>query len=224
MRNPSILYFSLFFSSFLGFSQLKKNEPQKGLELSLPATFTLMSDDDLAQKYPSYKKPIAMYESEDRNAEMGVNAAVNKWKNYNLGVIKDVYKSTISTIFTEVNFIQDGNIVDINDRKYVIFEFTSAIIDDKRVDNNPVSTRRYNYLAYTIYQKKILVFNFNSTFGSKSEWMPMAVQIMKSIKISDRLKIKEFEPYRAQGPRPTRVAGDKNKEQEALMKQNQLKK
>lgn len=203
---------------FQCFGQFKKVEPIKGLQLSVPNTFKLMSDDDIAQKYPSYKKPIAVFESENKTAELGINSAVYRWKNYNLSVIRDVYKSTISTVFSEVNFIQDGNIVTINDKKYVVFEFTSTLVDDKRLDNNPVFTRRYNYLAYTIHEKKILIFNFNSSYESREEWMPLANQMMQSIKISNKLKIKEFTPYKIEARQPTRVAGDKNKEQEKLMK------
>ncbi len=219
---PNAKLFLIFCSilPLLSVSQTKKVEPSKGLVLYIPENFTLMSDDNLAQKYPTYKKPIAMYESRDKKAEMGVNAAVNTWRNNNLNILKDMYKSTIASVFAEVDFIQDGTIVEVNGRKFVYFEFTSAIKDDKRIDETTIVTRRYNYLAYTIYANRILVFNFNSTYISRAEWTQKAVEIMKSIKVSDKLKLDKYVPFQAAGPQPKEISGRKDMQMEALKKLN----
>jgi len=218
MQNVKLFILITFVFPLIGIAQVKKIEPAKGLVLEIPKGFSLMSDDNLAQKYPTYKKPIAMFESTDGNAEMGVNAAVNKWRNNNLSILRDMYKSTISSVFAEVEFIQEGNIVEMNGRKFVYFEFTSAIKDDKRLDENTTVTRRYNFIVYTLYASRILVFNFNSTFNSRAQWMPIAASIMNSIQINAKLKLDQYVPFKAAGPQPKAIPGRRDMQMEAIKK------
>lgn len=210
----------LFFLTLAVCAQSKKIAPYKGISLKLPSAFVVMADDDIAQKYPTYKKPLAMYVSKDATAEFGINAAVNNWSNKNLEVLRSIYRSTIMSIFYNVNFSKDGEIATINDRKYVLFEFTSEIKDDKRIDESTVLMRRYNYLAYTIYANKILIFNFNADFKKREQWAPQANEIIQSIKISNNLKLPDFVPYKTEGPQPKEIKGRRDIQMEAIKKLN----
>jgi hypothetical protein len=178
-------------------SSLKKTTLIKGLTMKLPKDFVVMADDDIAQKYPTHKKPLAMYNNVEKTADFGLNFAVNRWNNKNLSVLRDIYKSTISSVFTNVVYKQEGIIKKINGKDFIVFEFVSELVDDKRVDNRPITTRNYSYIQYTLADKKILIFNFTTTVFEKDKWASIASEMMESIEISDKLEITDYVPVEA---------------------------
>jgi hypothetical protein len=204
-------------------TDMKKVQLIKGLSAALPKEFIVMIDDDIAQKYPTQKKPLAMYNSTDKSADFGVNYAINKWNNKNLSVLKDIYKSTISSVFTSVTYLQDGLIKNVNGREYIVFEFVSELVDDKRPDSKNFTVRNYSYLMYTIVDKKILVFNFTSVASGKEKWMPVASAIMTSIVITDKFKIEDYTPFEPDRP-PLPKSNDKQMEMIRKMRDNKAKK
>ncbi|MDX2188927.1 MAG: hypothetical protein SFY32_03615 [Bacteroidota bacterium] len=186
----------------------KKTEPIKGIMLSLPPSFVTMTDDEIASKFPTYKKPLAMFVSQDKTADFGINVAVNRWQNKNLIVLRDMYKSTISSIFSEIDYKIEGDIVKINNREFILFEFTSKYTDENNKSESTIALKNYSYIAYTLYNQKILIFNFTSTYGESGKWAAVANSLIKSIEITDKLELKEFEPYQVNRPQPKGTEGD----------------
>jgi hypothetical protein len=173
----------LILSSFILFSadgpKLSKVKITEGVTASLPKDFSPMSDNDIAQRYPSTKKPLAMYVSLDRTVDFGLNVNKSIWGGSDLNVLKKVYKSTILDLYNNVEFIQE-NIQNINERDYIVFEFTS----------NAEGTRKYTYLQYIVIGNRIYLFNFTSGAEVKDKWQPIAAAIMQSININAK-KLKE---------------------------------
>lgn len=165
-----------------------------GLTAKMPKDFVIMSDDDIAQKYPTHKKPLAMYTNTDKTVDFGVNFAVNRWNNKNLTVLKDMYKSTISSIFSEVEYAQDGVIKDINGKQYIVFEFDSRLTNDMRPNNNASTEKNYTYIMYTLIDQKILVFNLTSNAKEKTTASKIANIIMPTIMLSPSFKIGSYVP------------------------------
>ncbi len=192
-----ILFF-LFFISLQVFSQnLKSIDIKKGISLQIPDNFNLMSDDDIAQKYPSYRKPLAVYSNSKKSVDIGVNYTINKWNNSNLSILKSMYKATISSVFTDVSFFQDGVIKKVNDRDFIVFEFISTLTEENG-PNQGKSMRTYTYLAYTIFQKKVLVFNMNAEALERNNWAATFENVFGSIKISNKLELDAFTPFEAE--------------------------
>ena len=205
-------------------TNMRKTQLIKGLSAKLPNTFVIMADDDIAQKYPTHKKPLAMYTSPDKFADFGVNYAVNQWNNRNLTVLRDIYKSTISSVFTHVEYLQEGIIKKINDRDFIVFEFVSELTDDKRPDNRNFTVRNYSYIVYTLVDKKILIFNFTSTVQTKDKWLPVANAIMNSINISENIKIEDYVPVEVERKMPKGKSNDPQMEMIMKMKDSKAKK
>lgn len=201
-----------------------KSSPVKGLSLKLPSTFKKMTDDEISERYPSFKKPFLMYISDDKKADLGINYSVNKWQNRNLDILKDMYKSTIMSIFSEVEFLQDGVIKDINNRKWVVFELYSTFVEDKRIDESTISTKKYSYLAYTTIQNKVIIYNFSCYKRDAEKFALYANAIINSISISDKIKLPDYEPYKTQGPQPVKVKGRKDNQLEAIEELNKKNK
>lgn len=171
------------------FNKVKINE---AISVSLPESFEVMDEVMYSRKYGAYRPPIAIYTSNREEADFGINESVNRslqafassdWKMEDMEMIKGVYKASIAGIHSEVAFIQD-DIREINGRPFIVLELLGAVRDeDKAVSFNRSAKRQYYYIQYTVYNGKILIFNFNCPGALKQRWQNSAREIMDSIKI-----------------------------------------
>ena len=162
----------------LSTASVPKLRPQKiaeGVTVSLPSDFVPMSDNDIAQRYPSTKKPLAMYTSLDRVVDFGVNESKATFPGSDLNILKEFYQSTILSLYNKVDFIQKGVIQPIKKRDYIVFEFTSEI--DK--------TYKYTYLQYALINNKVFIFNFTCPQEYKDKWQETAKAIMQTVKLNE---------------------------------------
>ncbi len=164
--------------------KLVKVKLTKDIIVHLPADFVPMTDDDLASKYFTYRKPTAMYTNPDRVVDFGLNITETRWRQSDLPLLQKFYKSGIGKMYTKVNFLQD-TIATINNRDYVVFEFISELTDD---DANAVqrgTTKQYSYIQYTVKENRVHVFNFTCPSQIRSKWQDTAREIMQTIKINE---------------------------------------
>lgn len=161
--------------------KLKKYKPAPGVSVKLPADFLVMTDDDIAARYPNYRKPIAMYTAPSGRTDFGVNVANNLWGK-NLRILKDVYKSSLLNMFAKVTFIQD-TIMTVNKRDVIVLEFISEQ-QARATSSNQENIQVYCYMTYAVVDKRIFIFNFSTPNYMKDEMQPIAHQIMKTIKVN----------------------------------------
>lgn len=163
-------------------TKLVKVNLDKNVSIKLPADFVIMSDNDIATKYPSYRKPIAMYISPDRFADFGYNVTNGVWGN-DLKLLRDVYKATINNNFTKVTFIQD-TILTVKKRDYVIFEYVSEVQDESSNQSVKPVIRTYTYKKYALQNGEIYQFSFNCPDRYKEKYQSVAQEAMNTIKIN----------------------------------------
>jgi len=188
MMNPfnkiSILLVIMLFSiPIFGQTSLKRTKVDKDISMKIPASFLPMSQSDLISRYNAYRKPLAMYTSDDRQIDLGINENSSPWAGEDLNILRDFYKANISNLFTEVNFVND-EIKMIGDRQFVVFEFTSKLSDESQTfggGNSPIS--KYTYIMYTIRNNKVLLFNFSAPLRARNEWKDAAKEMMESVRI-----------------------------------------
>lgn len=185
--------------------KLKRVKITEGISAKLPVDFIPMSEEDLAVKYPSTKKPTAMYSSGDRLADFGLNVTKSNWAGGNLKVLKDIYKSTLFTLYSEVKILRE-EIVQYRNTDFVILEFTSFAD----------GTRSYTFLMYTVQKNKVYIFNFTSPEKTMHKWQPIATEIMESVKI----KAKKLENFHYD---PTLNTTRKGKSIKDIMQENKKK-
>lgn len=183
------ILFSLVLISFLsldfGFAQkLSRRKISEGITVSLPKDFLIMSDDDIALKYPSSKKPLAMYTSLDRNVDFGLNVSKAKWPGQDLNLLKGVYRATILELYPKVDIINE-EVKTVNKKDFIVFEFNSQF----------ESQRKYTYLMYALVKDKVYLFNFTCPQPLKDKWQPTAHSIMNSIKmrVNTPIEVKHIE-------------------------------
>lgn len=189
--------------------KMGKVKVTSGVTASLPKDFVAMSDGDVAQKYPSTKKPLAMFTSLDRTVDFGLNVSKSTLGGNDLTILKKLYKATILDLYSNVQFINEG-IETINKREYIVFEFTSEADQ----------TRKYTYLQYAVIGNRVYIFNFTVGAEKKAKWQPIAKLIMQSLKI-DVKKLKESieiaQPVH-KGKRPVEVVKSQKEQKEVKKK------
>jgi hypothetical protein len=165
--------------------KLVKTRLTKEIIVYLPADFTLMTDDDLAKKYFTYRKPTAMYTNQDRVVDFGLNITETRWRQSDLPLLQKFYKSGIAKMYSNVQFIQD-TISTINKRDFVVFEFISELKDDEtNTMQRGSAVKQYSYMQYTVKDNKVHVFNFTCPVQIRTKWQDTAREIMQTIKINE---------------------------------------
>lgn len=165
----------------------------EGITVGMPKDFTQMSDEDIANKYPSTKKPVSMYTNIDRTIDFGLNISKSRWGGLDLNILKDIFHATIVESYDSVIFIQE-DIVSINGRPYVRYEYNSLF--DK--------TEGYHYLLISILAKTVgeaevdkeklapsnanhlLIFNFYCAKPYQEKYQTVARAMMQSIHVNTK--------------------------------------
>ena len=145
----------------------------EGAKVKLPSDFTPMTDDDLALRYPSTKKPLAMYTSVDKNADFGLNISKTVWPESDLKILQKIYKSTILEMYNKVAFTKE-EIMTIDKQSFIAFEFTSEVENHKK----------YSYVLYKVVKNHVYIFNYTCSQRVQEKWQPLAQQIVSSIKFN----------------------------------------
>ncbi len=160
---------------------LKKVKVTDAITVSLPETYLPMSQQDIASRHISYRKPLAIYTNQDRTVDFSVNTAVSNWPASDLAIMKGFYKASIGSLFGKVDFIRD-EIKEFDGQEFAILEFISATEDEEgAIQNNPV--RKYTYVQYAIFDGVTFVFTFSGPARQKDKLQPLAHKIMETIKI-----------------------------------------
>lgn len=161
---------------------LVKTKVADGITVSLPSSFTPMTRDEINQKYISYRKPLALYTSQDKLTDFGVNRSVTQWGEDDLELLKSFYRSSIGNLYDDVNFIEE-KIEEINKISFVVFEFTSTINPDRNAVIKQNAIKKYTYLQYAIVNGKTVLLNFTCPAEQMEKWRQTAMEIMQSVKI-----------------------------------------
>ena len=183
-RNVFLVVLFLALASFLqkdNAPKLERKTISNNISALLPEDFHQMSEQEIARKYFSYRKPVAMFTNQDQTVDFGFNISATTWDYQDLALLQKFYKSTIQNMYSNISMIQEG-IKEINKQNYIVFEFISEVKSDK---NSPMQQNRkaYSYLLYTIVDEEVYIFNFSAPSSLKNYWSPVADQIMKSVKL-----------------------------------------
>ncbi|SHJ74503.1 hypothetical protein SAMN04488028_1011090 [Reichenbachiella agariperforans] len=157
------------------------------ISMLIPSDFRPMTDDEIASKYFTTKRPLVLYTNRDLTIDLGVNQSVTQWVEKDIEIMADFQKSNVFNLYDDVKIISEGT-KEINGRKAVYMEFISTVNPDKDSFRNEGSIQKYTYIQYIIVGKHALVFNFTSPSQLQEEWQGAAHQIMDDVRIKGKIK------------------------------------
>ncbi|WP_291725672.1 hypothetical protein [Bernardetia sp.] len=168
----------------------KRKRIGEGVTLLIPDNFVEMSDEEIAAKYFTPKRPLAIFRSPDRRAEIGVNSSLFEWgevgleSELSMELLMGFYKGAIANSFYEkVKFLNEGEIINLGSREGVLFEFIGAIPEDPNAIINQGGKSRYHQVLYSVYNGKVLIVNFNVSGTDYKYWREHATKMVTSVKI-----------------------------------------
>lgn len=177
-----LLFLSLV--SLFGFapSKLIKTKVADGIRVSLPAEMVPMTPEDITERYPSVRAPLAAYTDVNRTIDFSVNISATHWPDENLEMAQKFFKSSIYSFFDRIDMIEEG-IHEVHKKKLIFLEFESRVNGNKMTLGEQQPVYRYTYIQYLIEPDRTLVFSFNCPKAMREDWQATARAMMKSIRI-----------------------------------------
>jgi len=161
--------------------KLVKKEIAEFIQIEIPRSFIDMSAGERIQKFVSAREPLAVFTSEDRFADLGINLNTLQWTEKDTETVYGFYKASINSLFDEIKFIQD-TIKKVNGKEFIVFEFESTLREDNVFKSNS-GAKNYTYIQYTSYNDQVLLFNFGCPGRHQQRFEDIAGQIMESVVI-----------------------------------------
>lgn len=174
-----ILFLSLAFSNISGDNLTKVNVTDE-ITMMVPDDFRLMTDDEVASRYFTTKRPVAIFTDQGVLIDLGINKSVTNWSAQDLEIMVSFQKSNIYNFYDEIEMINEG-IKDVNGKKAAYFEFTSLVKPEAQSFRSQGAVKKYTYIQYMIVGENSWVFNFTSPVQLQGTWQPKMTEIMNSI-------------------------------------------
>ena len=152
-----------------------------GLSVGVPATFAALPDDGIAVKYPSPRKPLAVYSNPSGRVDFSVAVRPTTFESMDYAVLLKIYKSSIQRLYTKVEFLKE-DIRTVNGRDFMYFEFVSTVSDTRR-SNQLAPIKRYQVVQYAIQGTQLFVFTFVAPAEEQAQWQPTAQAVMGAISL-----------------------------------------
>lgn len=182
MKQTSFFLFSLLILTSFAPPKLTKTKVSEGITVSLPRELTPMTPEDIIQRYPSVRSPLAAFTNQSRTSDFSVNISATQWPDGNIELAKKFFRAGITNLYDRVDFISEG-IHTLHKKKFIYFEFESRVNGDKMKLGEQSPIYRYTYIQYLVEKDKALVFSFNCPRDLKEEWQPTVQAMMKTVKV-----------------------------------------
>ena len=175
----------LFFNSQI--DKLIKVEVTENINMLVPADFHPMSDDEIARKYITTKRPLAVFTDRNLIVDLGINRSTTQWHPGDFEIMMSFQKANIFSLYDEVKLLNEG-IKQVNGKNAAYYEFVSTIKDDEDSFLKKGSINMYTYIQYIMIDDKLLVFNLTCPSQLMQDWQESAAKIMSSIEIKGKFK------------------------------------
>lgn len=184
MRYLKNLLLFLSIVSLFGFTpdKLKKTKIAEGITISLPPELSPMTPDDIVQRYPSVRAPLAAYTDLNRTLDFSVNISATQWPDANLDMAQKFFKSSIHSFYDRIDIIEEG-VHEVHKKKLIFLEFESRVNGNRAQLEERQPVYRYTYIQYLVEPGRTIVFSFNCPKSSKEDWQETVRAMMKSIRI-----------------------------------------
>jgi hypothetical protein len=150
----------------------EKSVLEDRVKIRLPETFTVMSPEIAALKYPSERRPNLIYTNESTS----INIAFNHTQSPLHDTDMDAFKKSMVQILTKTQplarWIEEG-VRNVNGKNIGFCDFLAPTFD----------VNIYNLLFFTELEGRALLCTFNCTEEEMEDWKPIAMGIMDSVKI-----------------------------------------
>ena len=179
MKIPSLLLVLLSLTAFSPKPKLTTVKLAPTLSVGVPQGFTPLPDDGIAVKYPSPRRPLAVFSNPSGRVDYSVAVRPTTFESFDYGVLLKIYKASIQRLYTKVDFLKE-DIRTVNGRDFIYFEFVSTVSDARR-NSQLTPIKRYQVVQYAIEGTQLYVFTFVAPADELAQWQPTAQAVMGAI-------------------------------------------
>ena len=161
-------------------AKLTRVKISEDISIKVPEDFTPLAEGQMLNRHVHFRQPLAFYTDPNNVVDLAFNQNPTRWREADLDILKDFYKSNILSLYDDVDFMRE-EVVDIRGKKFAVFEFVSAVKGDQNSIRNSGALKKYTYIQYTIFNGTTLVCNMTTPANVQSRWAPTAAEVMNSI-------------------------------------------
>ena len=181
MKALVLLCSLLALASFAPKPKLTSVKVAPGLSVGVPQGFTPLPDEGIAVKFPSPRKPLAVYSSPNTKADYSVAVRPTMFgPDYN--VLLPMYKASVQRLYSKVEFLTQ-EVRKVNGREFVALEFVSTMVDSRRGASALAPLRKYEYIQYTVQGEQLYIFSFSAPADEQAQWRPVALAVQSDISL-----------------------------------------
>lgn len=162
--------------------KLVKTKVNNYITLGLPIGFMPIPDSELAQRYPSVRRPMAAFTNIDREADMSINISATQWPDGNIEMASQFFKSSLYYLYDRLQMIDEGA-VEQHGKQFIFFEFESRVEGNRMDIGQQSPIRKYTYIYYLVEPGRTLVFTFHTDARYRQKWQETAKDVMGSIRV-----------------------------------------
>jgi hypothetical protein len=177
-----IIFLLISLSSFSDSPKLVKNKVGTDITWSIPADFIAMTPEDIIQRVPSVRAPLAAFSNLERDMELTVTTSATQWPDQNLAVAQSFFRSGFRNLFDRVEILKE-EIKEINGKKFIVFEIETRMNGNKNNESQKQPILKYTYIQYLVQKDRTLVFSFICPARVKTDWQPVAAAVMNSVRV-----------------------------------------
>lgn len=126
--------------------------PDSNISFTVPDEFQPFSQEIIEAKWPARNAPEWVIGSESTSTSIAYGLKSNDISNAPLGQLMEYMKKTMNRVGPGVQWLKT-EVIEINGKYWVYLELTS----------NAINADIHNIMLITSYEKKMVMFNFNST-------------------------------------------------------------
>ncbi|TDN37687.1 hypothetical protein A8B98_03980 [Hymenobacter sp. UV11] len=172
MKTLPLLAVVLTLTSFGPKPKLTTVKLAPGLSVAVPQGFTPLPDAAIAAKFPSPRKPLAVFSNPSGRVDYSVGVRPTTFgPDYN--ILLPMYKASVQRLYTKVEFLTQ-EVRKVNGRDFVALEFISTLTDSRRLAIALAPVRKYEYIEYAVQGEQLYIFSFSAPAEEQAQWRPVA--------------------------------------------------
>jgi hypothetical protein len=142
------------------------------VEMLLPSSFELMSEEMLKLKYPSGKPPTQVYTNEAGSVNVALNHTNDRLKAGQIPEFRKYLEDVFRRTYPSARWYRN-EVTEINGRQFVLLDVRTPAVD----------TNVRNIIVGTSVDDRLLLVSFNVVQDLEGEWLAVGNKIIQSVKI-----------------------------------------
>ncbi|WP_223648610.1 hypothetical protein [Hymenobacter psoromatis] len=181
MKTLPLLLALLALTSFGPKPKLMTVKLAPGLSVAVPQGFTPLPDEGIAVKFPSPRKPLAVFSNPSGRVDYSISVRPTTFgPDYN--ILLPFYKASVQRLYTKVEFLTQ-EVRKVNGRDFVALEFVSTLTDSRRSAITLAAIRKYEYIEYAVQGEQLYIFSFSAPADEQAQWRPVAQAALSDISL-----------------------------------------